>query len=131
MDKLYLMAFTSSIDHAQSGGDFSLEVRVKGATHKLTLPALPGGTKLNGKGDLWKFNMSQFGFESPCIHVDEIEEIAIEEDTNDGWIVDSVASFISDGDGNFQLATVDMDVVEWIDGDRGAAYTRYELNNVL
>ena len=123
------MVFTTAT--GTSAGDFSLEVRVKGVTHKLTLPALPGGTKLNGKGDLWKFNMSQFGFEFSCIHVDEIEEIAIEEDTNDAWVVDSVVSFIGDSDGNFQLATIDMDVVQWIDGDRGATYTRYELNNVL
>ena len=124
MDKLYLMAFTSS----ESAGDFSLEVRVKRVTHKLTLPAR---TKQSGKGDLWKFNMTQFGFELSCIHVDEIEEIAIEEDTNDGWVVDSIVSFVGDSVGNFQLATVDMDVSQRIDGDSGAIYTRYELNNVL
>ena len=125
------MVFTASTYGAESSGDFSIEVRVKGVTHKLILPDLPGGTKVNGKGDLWKFNMSQFDFEFSCIHVDEIEEIAIEEDTIDGWILDSIVSFIGDSDGGFQLATLDMDVAQWIDGDRGATYTRYELKNVL
>ena len=131
VDKLYLMVFTSNLGNALSSGDFSIEVRVKGVTHKLTLPALAQATKQSGKGDLWKFNMSQFGFEFPCIHVDEIEEIAIEEDSNDGWNIDSVVSFVGDSDGGFQLSTIDMDVNQWIDGDSLATRTRFELSNVL
>lgn len=125
------MVFTATTTNSESNGDFSIEVRIKKVTHKLTLPALPGGTKTKGKGDMWKFNMSQFGFEFPCIHADDIEEIAIEEDTSDGWNVDSIVSFIGDSDGGFQLATVDMDIAQWIDHDQGATYTRYELKNVL
>ena len=74
--------------------------------------------------------MSQFGFEFSCIHVDEIEEIAIE-DTTDGWNINSVVTFVGDSNGGFQLATIDMDVNQSIDGNGSPTNTRFELNIVL
>ena len=138
IDWLYIMAFTSGVPDGGSDGVHVVEMRVSGETRPITrpvtLPNLPGDEYFPHKGDLWKLNLqNDFHFTS-CVQLHEIEYIAIEEHNNDGWNIDSIVTILRDDAGGakyYQLATVDMDINRWIDGDGHYDHRRFELTLVI
>ena len=67
-----------------------------GVTYKSSLFNLPGDQATIGKGDLWKLNLNiHFGIPSlACIRKSDITSVTIEEDGNDGWLIDSVVTVV-------------------------------------
>lgn len=133
---LYIMAFTSGVTHAGSDDSHEVSMRlVSGETQTVILPDRPGDDYLSHKGDLWKLSfVDNFRFSDTCVQLSEIASIALEEHSNDGWNIDSVVTFFRDDSstGNdFHLASVDMDVFQWIDGDDLQSHRRFELNLVI
>ena len=124
---LYIMAFTSSAAAANAIDTAGHNVSIKQKTGELrssVLPNLPGADYQFHKGDLWKLNLrTHFLFRDDCVQLSEIESIAMVKSQSDnvGWNIASIATFYRDdhyAGSAFQLATIDMDVNRWIDGDR-------------
>ena len=67
-------------------------------------------------GNLWKFAISDFHNIPSCVTKQDIEEIAIEEDTTDAWNIQSVLTVLRAGQ-DYELASMDLDVFQWVDGD--------------
>ena len=124
------MAFTSSIPYGGSDRGHDVEVRVNGVTHVKTLPDLPGNDYYPHKGDLWKIRFNYDLHFYSCVRKDDIESIAITENSNDGWNIETIVTFVQSGY-NFELATENFNVYRWIDGDNHYTHRRFELNIVL
>ena len=134
---IFVVVHTSGVSGGESNGVYDLEVRVNGITHSVELGDLPGDQAQSHKGDLWKFRLNNdLGITSPsCIRKSNIDEIAIEEDTNDGWHIDSVITVLKSGS-NYQVATLDMEADQWIDGDgnpssQPGVTKRFVLNKII
>ena len=126
---LHLAAFTGDLNNAQSAGDYKLELIVNGTNNSVTLPDLPGEEKSRARGDLWKLNISSFGFKYDCIHKKDIEEIAIQEKTIDAWHIKSVILLLQDTLDQFYIVSIGININQWLDGDLGfdTAVKRYTL----
>jgi len=125
------MGFTSGLKHAGSDTSHEIEIRVNGHTYKSNLPDLPGDDYLSNKGDLWKMSLGTNFRITKCVTPDMVEYIAIEENGNDGWNIDSIVTFFVFDKYYSMLATVDLDVYRWIDGDGNIAHKRFELTRVF
>lgn len=125
------MAHTVDATNAGSTETFLLEVQVNNANNNETRTITLPGSTTRGEGDLYKFDISDFGFTSSCIRQHQIYVIAITvpDSTDDGWYIDSVVTFVGDNNGIFQLETIDIDLLQRFDTDNleNNPVTRYEL----
>ena len=118
------MAFTSGASDAGSDSTHVVEVQLtSGQVRCLPLYDRPGDDMLSHKGDLWKISFTDFHFTDGCITIQEISGVAIKEGGNDGWQIDSIATFVKDVYGGSQLLTQNLDAFRWID-DNGAYSSR-------
>ena len=124
------MAFTSHHAHAGSDAGHAVEIRANNHVRHIRLYDRPGDDMLSHKGDLWKINIADFHFSDPCITINEIQNVYIVERSNDGWNIESIATFVRDSNGGVQVLTQDLDVFRWIDGDGHHTHTRFELTKV-
>ena len=134
MDGLYILAFTSGIIGAGADTRHIVELRASGYISRGILPNLPADDYLALKGDLWKIDITSFNIPDNCINVGEIQGIAITENGNDGWNIDSIVTFLVDvnaGGRAYQLASLDFDVNRWVDGDSLFSRRRFDLTLVI
>lgn len=120
LEKLYVMAFTSGLSSADVNGNerHEIEIGVAGDTRHVILPDLPGTEYRKNKGDLWELSLqNDFQFPASCIKPEDIEHIALEERSNDAWNIQSVITVFKSTDDQYQVASVDVNVFRWIDGD--------------
>ncbi len=131
VDSLYILAFTSDLDHAGSDKSHEVVMSVKGVVGMTVLPNLPGDDYLKNKGDLWKLSLkNDFHVTYSCVKKGDIDWIEIEEHSNDGWNIASIVTFLRDGS-LYEVATIDFNVNRWIDGDGPQSHKRFRLNKVL
>lgn len=52
-----------------------------------------------------------------CLHKEDIVEIAIQENTNDAWNINSLVLLLKDDCENYYIASMAIDINQWIDGD--------------
>ena len=130
------MGFTSGLHSANTDNGHAVEIKAADQTSTANLPNNPGDDSEQHKGDLWKMSLtSDFTFDG-CIRKIDIEAIAIVEASSDAWNIESIVTFLKAGS-DYQLATLDMEVNRWIDGDdlnserRPDSERRFELNLVL
>ena len=135
---IYVMAHTTlNVKNAGSDGQHSFEIRVNNVnyTAPLDLGDLPGGKATRGKGDLWRLSMADFGIMNWYPTRNTIQSFAIVEDSNDGWLIDSIitilkyASAVGNSD-QYEVATVDMERHQWVDGDGDTSRLRFDLNKI-
>ena len=134
---IYVMAFTSFNESGNAGSDeqHSFEIRVNNVTYTARLPNLPGDDYDPGKGDLWRLSMADFGITNWYPTRNTIQSFAIVEGNNDGWLIDSVitilkyASAVSHSD-QYEVATVDMDRHQWVDGNDATSHLRFDLHKI-
>ena len=133
---LYVFAHTSTRDSGAGTNDVhDIEIRISGAGNYVSpLRDMPGNQATAGKGDLWKLSLtSDFHVpSSPCTTKNSVDYIAIVEAGNDGWMIDSIITIFKYSNGRYEVATLDMDVHKWIDGDgdpnvQPGVVTRFEL----
>ena len=125
---LYIMAFTSGYGGAQTHASaHEIELKVNGVRRKGNLPNLVGYDFQKNKGDLWKISVPSFGFGDSCIKKNEVENIALVEDSNDGWHIDSIVTFFGTSNGQFELASMDINTFRWVDGDQGTSARRFDM----
>ncbi len=124
------MAHTSGTGNAGSDAANEVEIVANGQIRSVRLPNLPHNDYPPHKSDLWMLRLSSsFGF-SGCIREDDIQSITIEQNSNDGWNIDSIITILRDDYGTgkyYEVATMDMDVNRWIDGDGHWTHRRFEL----
>ena len=128
IDEVIVITFTSSIADASSDGDFDLELGVNGDLYIADF-----STREKSGGNAWKFAISDFyGIPLSCVTKRDIEEITIEEDTNDAWNIQSVLTVLRAG-GDYELVTLEMDVSQWIDGNGrpSKSLRRFKLNLLI
>ena len=124
------MGFTSGLDGANTDNGHAVEIKAADQTSTANLPNNPGNDYTRHKGDLWKMSLtSDFTFNG-CIRKIDIEAISIVEDSNDAWNIESIVTFFRAGS-DYQLATLDMEVNRWIDGDDLDSERSFELNLVI
>ena len=126
LDKLYIMAFTSGIEHAQSDGIHAVEILAAGHVRHSRLYNLPGAEYYQHKGDLWKYNITSFHFPFSCLTISKIQKVYIIESSNDGWNIDSIVTLVGSR-GSFQVLTQDLDVNRWIKGNGHHTQRRFAL----
>ena len=131
LDEIYVLGFTSGKKHAGAQDCHSIEIRANGETRIIKLPNLEGDDYKEDKGDLWKIEINDFGFDEGCIELDDVEAIAIHASNNDGWNIESIVTFFKSNPDSYQLASVDFEVNRWIDGNRDDSHERFQLNMVL
>lgn len=117
VDKFYIMAFTSGLPSAGADTSHAVEVTAKGNTRRQVLPNLPGDNYLENKGGLWELTMSSFNFPDLCIKKNDITNIAITQNNNDGWHIESITTLLKDVIGKEELVSSDLNINHWIDGD--------------
>ena len=122
------MAFTSNDPNAGSDSAHSVEVEINREIQILQLYNIPGDTYLQNKGDLWKIDFSDFGFSETCITIEEIDRVSIIGTSTDGWIIDSIATFVIYSNGDSKVLTQDFDVRRRVDSDTTAFDRRFDLS---
>jgi len=125
------MAFTSNYRNADSDLDHGIELRVRGRTYRKELPNLPKNDYESEKGDLWELDLHNFFHINSCTRVNDIDEIAIVESSDDGWNIDSIVTFLVVNRHYWELSSVDLDVYRWIDGDGHYSRRRFSLTLVI
>lgn len=129
---LYVMGFSSNHVGANAPETaHMIEMKINGNVRKGRLPNLPGDDFQRAKGDLWKLNVASFGFTDTCIRKSEIEQIALEQGSNDGWHIDSIVTFVGTANGQTELATMDINTFQWIDGNGATDAKRFVLTLLL
>lgn len=134
INQLHFMAFTSTWENAQSRDLPIFEISLKNGTRKTTElyeyhTVSSDKAQANGKGDLWYYNMSSFGFQ--CILFEDISGLALLSNGNDGWNIESAYTLASiDGSNEYALLSADTKVYRWIDGNLGPERKRFDLSLV-
>ena len=131
LNKFYIMAFTSGIVNGGSDEHHAVVIRAGGHCRHQLLHNLPGDDFSSLEGDFWKYTISSFGFPSTCITIDDVSEISIIEHNNDGWNIDSIATFFIDENGASYPASIDLDANRWVDGDDTQVKKRFELTLII
>ena len=82
---------------------------------------------LNHVGEMWELSLKEnFGF-SGCITVEHIESMAVLENSNDGWNIASIVTFLVVNPYYWELSSVDFDINRWIDGNGDSSHKQYTL----
>ena len=126
LSKLYIMAFTSDRMYAESNDPPAVQLQARGSSRSVTLYDLPADQYKPSKGDLWKINFSDFQFEG-CVRVEDITSIAIVATGTDGWNIDSIATYVANYDGKFQIISQDFDVYRWVDKNGDPSRKQFDL----
>ena len=131
---LYVFAFTSGKSGADVGASNGHEIEVKTAreTKVIKLPSLPGTEYSLHKGDVWKLSFrNDFRFKY-CVTLSNLEHIAIESDSDDGWNIASIITYVGIVDSSsITEFTRDIDVFRWVDDCcRGNGARRFMLTKV-
>lgn len=126
LTEIYVVAFTSGIDHAGSDSAHTIEIQAHGLVRNFKFYNRQGNDMLEDKGDLWKIRFPDFHFDR-CIRIGDIETVSIVASNNDGWHIESIVTFVTDGSGEFQMLTEDFDVYRWIDGNSAYSNKRFQL----
>lgn len=117
---VYVFAQTS-YGSSGYGADISHNIQIiaQGIEYTATLHDLPKDDASEGKGDLWKMNLfDDFGVPSEkCIRKTDISYVGLQDGGNDGWKIDSIVTIFKYVDDGYEVATLDMDVHQWLDGN--------------
>ena len=123
------MAFTSGKRYGGSDEHQGVEISANGETKSTRLPNLPGDDYYKEKGDLWEIPISDFSFSSSCTEISDISNLAIVAINDDGWHIESVATFASDIAGNDTPLSLDLHADRWVDVDNNHPdHARFDLS---
>ena len=124
---LYVMAHTSGRRHAQSDSTHYIELRIGPIVRKVKLDRPTIDDMTLNKGDFFQVPLYRFRFPFHCIHRGWINRVAIISGGNDGWNIQSVATFVKVKWGRVYPLTVDINAYRWVDGNGPISHRRFEL----
>lgn len=125
--QLYVMAYTGGSINALTKHPPFIELTVGGKVGLVQLQIVTGLEFALNKGDMWTIDLTDFGFTDKCIRKRDVDRIAVVEGGTDGWLIDTIVTFLLDEDGSFSLLSSDIDVDVWIDGNSGEERKRFDL----
>ena len=121
---LYVMAYTSNLIEAGSDSRHRIRLQVNGSASTRFLRNLPGDDHSPNRGDIWKFNLTDFFGFTGCITVNDIDNITILYYFfgRDGWNIESIVTFAVVSE-YWELTSANFNVFQWIDGDSEDEFT--------
>ena len=123
---LVVLVSTSDIRHAGTVKAHNIGLQAKGELKTTALETPPEGLVANGTNE-WKLSLEKDFQFSGCVKVRDIENLAILENHNDGWNINSVVTFLVVDPCYWALSSVDFDVNVWIDGNSDPSYKEFNL----
>ena len=125
--QVYVMAFTTNTMNSLTTDPPFLELTVAGETEAIQLTTETGREFQRGQGDMWAFDIDDFGFNQECLEADDVEGVALVEGGTDGWHIASIMTLVLDTDGEYLVLTSDIGIDRWIDGNGSQDIRRLEL----
>ena len=114
------MGFTSGKAFGESLNRPKIQVQTDYDTRAIKLPNNPVLEFNLNKGDLWKINMNDFGFDPPnkdnCVRYKEITGLAIIDGSIDSWNIDSMTTYAQGALGGERVLSQDFDIFYSVDG---------------
>ena len=127
---LYVMAHTSGRRHAQSDTIHYIELRIGSMIRKVKLDRPTIDDMTRNKGDFFQIPLYKFRFPYRCIRRSMINRVAITSGGNDGWNIQSIATFVRGRFGRVYPLTVDINKYRWVDGNGPISHRRFQLTKV-
>lgn len=76
---------------------------------------------------MWKLSLeTDIGF-TECITLKDIQSMSIQEDSDDGWRIDSIVTFLVVDPYYWAMSSADFDVNRWIDEDSNSSAREFIL----
>ena len=111
------MAFTSTDKNSGSDDLPTLEIYLGDGTIGRTVFAdNRGEDQQKGKGDFWRFTLSNLGLQNKCVTKDVINQIRVQNGGKDGWKINSIITILRSG-WYYTVATADIDLNTFLDGN--------------
>jgi len=115
------LAHQSDSNWAETIGDHKIQLQANGQVKTAILPSL------NHIGEMWELSLEQdFGFTN-CVTVDHIDSMTVLADSNDGWNIASIVTFLVINPYYWELSSVDFGINQWIDGNGEPSHKQYML----
>ncbi|XP_062513897.1 uncharacterized protein LOC134189595 [Corticium candelabrum] len=133
IEKLYAAAMTSPKMWAGSHDQhrFAFSYKTDGPylnTTEWLLPSSKGPYNLIAqKGNIWELNVRQES-ETLCIDRCDVKNVSYRENSNDGWHIDTAFTVAAFSDARYRLLSADVNVRQWVDGDRDERSKQFDLN---
>ena len=124
---LYVMAYTSNLIDAGSDFPSRIRLQVNGSASTEILPNLPGDDYSPNRGDIWKFNLTDFFGFTGCITVNDIDNIIILYLSTDGWNIESIVTFAVVSE-YWELTSANFNVFQWIDRNSEDEHREFTLS---
>ena len=124
---MVVIAITGTTQNSQTVHPPFLEMTVDSETQRIQLPTVTGDEFQRGRGDLWTFDIAEFGFSDTCIEVEDVEGLAVVEGGTDGWLIASIVTQVLNDDGEYEVLSSDLGADRWIDGNGGEQRKRFDL----
>ena len=138
IEKLYAAAMTSpkmwAGSHDQHLFAFSYKTdRPYFNTLEWLLPQSKGHYNLIAqKGDIWELSVTKKENNEVvrlCIDPCDARKMSYRENSNDGWHIDTAFTVAAFSDARYRLLSADVNVRQWVDGDRGERSKQFDLNS--
>ena len=124
---LRVLAYTSNVRYSETTGNHTIELKADGLPKRAILSDIPDQLR----GNLWTLSFAgDFGFPG-CIRKKDIQGIAIIADSNDGWNIESIVTYVAGYKYDWELSSVDLDVNRWVDNNSEDSYKQFDLNLVI
>ncbi|XP_062514397.1 uncharacterized protein LOC134190007 [Corticium candelabrum] len=134
IEKVYAAAMTSPKMWAGSHDQhlFAFSYKTNGPylnTTEWLLPQSKGPYNLIAqKGDIWELNVTREENETLCIDRCDVGNMSYRENSNDGWHIDTAFTVAAFSDARYRLLSADVNVRQWVDGNRGERSKQLDLN---
>ena len=116
---------TSTLAPAASSGTHELQVTLtNGEKRNFTLSGLPE----KGETQLYTFDLDDPAGQMKCVSIFDIESIAINAISTDGWNIESATTVLADSAKRTFTGSIDRNFNAWVDHRDLPKYERLELS---
>ena len=138
LETIHVWAKTGTVGNTGSDDSPFIEIDAVSQVRSLRLPDLPADDYTEGKVDMFRIPMGDFGFSvytwsgvSSCVRPSDIQRITIVEGGDDGWNIEHILVTGIMYNGQFDMLAENMFANRWIDGDGGSGDERFDLKGRL
>ena len=119
-----LFVETSTSDWAESTGPHQLEVGLSnGEKRQFELTGPPD----KGESKLYTFDLDDPAGQMKCVSIFDIESIAINAVSTNGWRINSATTVLEDTAKRYFTGSIDRNINAWVDHEDKPEYERLEL----
>ena len=125
MESIDLWVKTSEVTYAESSGSHQLEVKLTNSeTRDFKLTEIPG----KGQSKLYTFDLDDPAGQMKCVSIFDVESIAINAISTDGWNIESATTVLADTAKRTFTGSIDRNINAWVDHQDLPEYERLELS---